>query len=98
LGVAVSPTGFSTLELDGLLKETESFVKFVSTGLTTVTLFSSTSEEESDNEEKENLKNYILIKDEITPELVKNVFDTLSPYLDEDDHIEIKKVKNERKK
>ena len=52
-------------------------------------------EEESDNEEKENLKNYILIKDEITPELVKNVFDTLSPYLDEDDHIEIKKVKKD---
>ena len=52
-------------------------------------------EEESDHEENNNQENYILIKDEKTPELVKNIFDTLSQFLNEDDHIDIKNVKKD---
>ena len=54
------------------------------------------SEEESDNENNENLKNYILIKGEITLELVKNIFDSLSPYLDEEEDKEFKNVKKDK--
>ena len=40
------------------------------------------------NMHQENLKNYIHIKGEVTAEVVKGVFDKLSPYLDEDDEEE----------
>ena len=52
----------------------------------------SNSNIESENEEDKESKNYILIKDEITHELVKNVFDILSPYIDENDDLEFKNV------
>ena len=52
-------------------------------------------EEESDKEDSEDQKNYILINGEITPEVVKNIFDILSPYINEEDDKEFKTVKKE---
>ena len=51
------------------------------------------SEEEEEKEEEKNAKNYLLIKDEVSPDVVKTVFEAISPYLeeDEDDFINVKK-------
>ena len=51
------------------------------------------SEEEEEKEEEKNAKKYLLIKDEVSPDVVKTVFEAISPYLeeDEDDFINVKK-------
>ena len=53
------------------------------------------SEREESEEEKKNAKNYLVVKEEVTPSEVKLVFDALSPYINEDDEQEFKSVKKD---
>ena len=55
------------------------------------------SEKEEEEEDKKNSKNYLVIKEEITPEEVKTVFETLSPYIEEDEDQQFKTVKDNKK-
>jgi len=52
------------------------------------------SEREEEEENKKNAKNYLVIKEEVTPEEVKSVFEALSPFI-EDDEEDFKNVKKE---
>ena len=54
-------------------------------------------EEEEEEEAKKNSKNYLVVREEVTPEVVKTVFETLSPYIHEDDEQDFKNVKKESK-
>ena len=54
-------------------------------------------EEEDEEEAKKNSKNYLVVREEVTPEVVKTVFETLSPYIHEDDEQDFKNVKKESK-
>ena len=53
------------------------------------------SEREESEEEKKNSKNYLVVKEEVTPSEVKLVFEALSPYINEDDEQEFKSVKKD---
>ena len=55
------------------------------------------SEKEESEEEKKNAKNYLVVKEEVTPSEVKLVFDALSPYINEDDDQEFRSVKKDDK-
>ena len=52
------------------------------------------SEREEEEENKKNSKNYLVIKEAVTPEEVKSVFEALSPFI-EDDEEDFKNVKKE---
>ena len=52
-------------------------------------------QDEEEEEAKKNSKNYLVIKNEVTPEVVKTVFGKLSPYINEDEEQEFKNVKKE---
>ena len=52
-------------------------------------------QDEEEEEAKKNSKNYLVIKNEVTPAIVKTVFDVLSPYINEDEEQEFKNVKKE---
>ena len=54
-------------------------------------------DEEEEEEAKKNSKNYLVVREEVTPEVVKTVFETLSPYIHEDDEQDFKNVKKESK-
>ena len=54
-------------------------------------------EKEEEDEEKKNAKNYLVVKEEVTPLEVKEVFEALSPYIKEDDDQEFKSVKKDDK-
>ena len=53
--------------------------------------------EEEKEEEKKNSKNYLVIKEEVSADVVKTVFDTLSPYIEEDEEQDFKSVKKDGK-
>ena len=53
-------------------------------------------DEEEEEDAKKNSKNYLVIREEVTPEVVKTVFETLSPYIDEDEEQDFKKVKKDK--
>jgi len=51
--------------------------------------------EEEREEDKKNAKNYLVVREEVTAEVVKTVFDALSPFIDEDEEQDFKNVKKE---
>ena len=51
--------------------------------------------EEEREEDKKNAKNYLVVREEVTADVVKTVFDNLSPYIDEDEEQDFKNVKKE---
>ena len=53
--------------------------------------------EEEREEDRKNSKNYLVVREEVTAEVVKSVFDALSPFIDEDEEQDFKKVKKEGK-
>ena len=55
------------------------------------------SEREEEEENKKNSKNYLVIKEAVTPEEVKSVFEALSPFIEEDEE-DFKNVKKEEPK
>ena len=53
--------------------------------------------EEEREEDRKNSKNYLVVREEVSAEVVKSVFDALSPFIDEDEEQDFKKVKKEGK-
>ena len=53
--------------------------------------------EEEQEEIKKNSKNYLVIREEVSPEEVKTVFETLSPFIEEDEEQDFKNVKKDSK-
>ena len=53
--------------------------------------------EKEREEDRKNSKNYLVVREEVTAEVVKSVFDALSPFIDEDEEQDFKKVKKEGK-
>ena len=53
--------------------------------------------EEEQEEIKKNSKNYLVIREEVSPEVVKTVFETLSPFIEEDEEQDFKNVKKDSK-
>ena len=53
--------------------------------------------EEEREEDRKNSKNYLVVREEVTAEVVKSVFDALSPFIDEGEEQDFKKVKKEGK-
>ena len=53
--------------------------------------------EEEREEDKKNAKNYLVIREEVTADVVKTIFDNLSPFIKDDEEQDFKNVKKEEK-